>query len=340
MAVSLLPHGPLALLRQTSFVLNGLVNFTQAGFHRNSKHFPSLSSGLTNLAGVLCVVTGANAGLGYAAALALANRGASVVCVCRNASRGEAAVSAIKAETGNENVTLQHCDISSLEDSRNLANFLRGKPVHCLINNAGVLLSERQTTVFNKKEVESSFAINTLGTFAVTETLMPNLMLAADAPHAQLGKPRVVTVTSGGMYTAPLESCDFDPPIAQAGRNFDGVKLYAMHKRQQVALTEHWHRSYPSITFVSMHPGWAETPGVQNALPSFSAQMQGKLRTPEQGADTVVWLASLPSDAPELQGGALYFDRQQVRKQLWFGFGTHHSEEAIKELGENLHKYI
>ena len=72
---------------------------------------------------------------------------------------------------------------------------------------------------------------------------------------------------------------------------YDGTMVYAQNKRQQVELTEWWAASQPRVQWSVMHPGWADTPAVRAAMPEFHAKMKDKLRTVEQGADTVVWLA-------------------------------------------------
>eukprot|EP00252_Welwitschia_mirabilis_P009133 TRINITY_DN2146_c0_g1_i1.p2 TRINITY_DN2146_c0_g1~~TRINITY_DN2146_c0_g1_i1.p2 ORF type:complete len:158 (+),score=35.44 TRINITY_DN2146_c0_g1_i1:563-1036(+) len=122
---------------------------------------------------------------------------------------------------------------------------------------------------------------------------------------------RVITVSSGGMYTAPLtDDLQFN------GGTFDGTLQYARNKRLQVALTEKWTELYGDrgIGFYSMHPGWAATPGVEKSLPQFSNMMAEKLRTSEEGADTIIWLALQPKE--KLKSGAFYFDRKETRKHL------------------------
>lgn len=91
---------------------------------------------------------------------------------------------------------------------------------------------------------------------------------------------------------------------------------YGRNKRVQVALTEKWAEMYKhkGIGFYSMHPGWAETPGVAKSLPGFSQKFSGNLRTSEEGADTVIWLALQPKE--KLVSGGFYFDRAEAPKHL------------------------
>lgn len=170
-----------------------------------------------------------------------------------------------------------------------------------LVNNAGLLENKRSIT---SEGYELNFAVNVLGTFTMTELMLP--LLEKSAPDA-----RVITVSSGGMYTAPLTT-----DLQFSGSNFDGVEQYARNKRVQVAMTEKWAERYSDggIGFYSMHPGWAETPGVAKSLPGFSKSMSGLLRTSEQGADTVIWLALQPKE--KLVSGAFYFDRAEAPKHL------------------------
>ena len=120
--------------------------------------------------------------------------------------------------------------------------------------------------------------------FLLTAALLPILQATPDA--------RVITVSSGGMYTQRL---DLDA-LATPTTPFNGVRAYANAKRAQVVLNERWskHRAASGVVFHAMHPGWADTPGVRESLPRFRAVMGPLLRTPSQGADSMVWLASDP----------------------------------------------
>ncbi|XP_052202114.1 uncharacterized protein LOC127807921 isoform X4 [Diospyros lotus] len=265
--------------RSTAFGAYGYLNFTRAGYLEHSKKF-NPDDMQASISGKNCIVTGANSGIGYATAEGLASRGANVFMVCRNKERGEAACSQIQSVTGNQNIYLEVCDLSSVNEIKSFTSRFSSKdiPIHVLVNNAGLLENKRVTT---SEGYELNFAVNVLGPFTMTEIMLP--LLEKAAPDA-----RVITVSSGGMYTAPLmEDLQF------SSGKFDGVEQYARNKRVQVALTEKWAELYKDkgIGFYSMHPGWAETPGVARSLPGFSKSFSGKLRTSEQGADTIIWLA-------------------------------------------------
>ncbi|GJM98087.1 hypothetical protein PR202_ga15063 [Eleusine coracana subsp. coracana] len=108
--------------------------------------------------------------------------------------------------------------------------------------------------------LELNFAVNVAATYTLTELVMP--LLEKAAPDA-----RVITVSSGGMYTEPLNK-----DLQFNDGNFDGTQQYARNKRVQVALTEWWSEKYrdKGVGFYSMHPGWADTPGVAKSLPGLS----------------------------------------------------------------------
>ncbi|KAL3592600.1 hypothetical protein D5086_011240 [Populus alba] len=307
--------------RATAFGVYGYLNFTKSAFMEHSKKFNPEDT-QARIDGKNCVVTGANSGIGYATAEGLASRGATVYMVCRSKERGEAALSQIQSTTGNQKVHLEVCDLSSISDIKSFASRFSSKnvPVHVLVNNAG-LLENKQTTT--SEGFEQNFAVNVLGTYSMTELMLP--LLENAAPDA-----RVITVSSGGMYTAPLTT---DLQFSEG--KFNSAEQYARNKRVQVALTENWAEMYKDkgISFYSMHPGWAETPGVANSLPDFNKSLSGKLRTSEEGADTVIWLALQPKE--KLTPGAFYFDRAEAPKHLMFS-ATRGSHSLINNIVEDL----
>jgi dehydrogenase/reductase SDR family protein 12 len=234
-----------------------------------------------SLAGRVCLVTGANAGLGLAASIGLAQLGASLRLLVRDAGRGEDARRAIVAATGNEDVRCELVDISLRRSVRACAERLLAgsEPVHVLVHNAGVLPAERRETA---EGVELTFATNVLGPHLLTRLLRERLVASAPA--------RVLFVSSGGMYTRRLHIDDLQ---SRQGA-FDGRVAYARSKRAEVVLAERWAEDLAGTGVVvhAMHPGWADTPGIKSSIPTFRRVMRPLLRTPEQGADTIVWLAA------------------------------------------------
>jgi dehydrogenase/reductase SDR family protein 12 len=264
-----------------------VLGYTAPGYRLNRRTWedPDLA---VDLLGKRCVVTGANSGLGFATATALAKRGASVEMVCRNPERGATALEAVtQAAAAPDAVTLRICDLSSVKQTTELAAELAaGEPIHALVLNAGVLLPERQTT---DEGLEVSFATNLLSGFILLRALQDRL---ADGG-------RVVHVSSGGMYSQRIDVAN----LQWANKPWDGVQQYAQTKRAQVILNELWaERGVPSHC---MHPGWAGTPGVAFSLPRFDRLLGPILRTSEQGADTIVWLCV--ADVP---AGRFWFDRK------------------------------
>lgn len=239
------------------------------------------------------VVTGASSGLGTQVARELAGLGAHVHLVVRNAAKGEAVRSELAAEHGDA-FTLHVCDLGDLEAVAALADDLAAvdRPLAALVHNAGALPATRTET---PQGHELSMALHVLSPVLLTERLLPRL-----TPH----RARVVLVTSGGMYAQPLR--EDDPDYRQV--DYSGTTAYARSKRAQVELLPVLQQRWPGIDVHAMHPGWADTPGVVESLPTFHRVTGPILRDLHQGADTAVWLVAA-EPAPE--GGALWHDRQQ-----------------------------
>jgi len=250
-----------------------------------------------DLNGKVYVVTGANAGLGYATCHALAERGATVYMVVRDFERGQVAQAELIIETGNPNIHLEVADMSHLSKVHQLAERLKNRThrIDALIHNAGVLLDSWQ---LSPEGHEMTLATNVLGPFLLTQQLIP--LLHQSAPS------RIIFVSSGGMYGSKLDVSNL-----QANPNsFNGIKTYAHTKRIQVILTEMLADNLKNlgITVNSMHPGWAKTPGLKKSLSIFSNLMSVTLRDPIQGSDTIVWLAIAPHLVNET--GQFWFDRK------------------------------
>jgi dehydrogenase/reductase SDR family member 12 len=169
------------------------------------------------------------------------------------------------------------------------------KTVDVLVNNAGRIPGETRETVAGGA-MESAFAIMGNGTFLLTSLLRP----VSDVSPGRQGwgghcpsqafvpGSRVVNVSSGGMYTVGLRVDNL-----QLTKHYSPLLAYSHSKRAQVILSEEWAKrlSKEGVVVSCMHPGWALTEGVRDSLDGFS--MGGELRTPAQGADTIVWLVSV-----------------------------------------------
>jgi dehydrogenase/reductase SDR family protein 12 len=252
---------------------------------------------LPRMEGRTVLVTGATAGLGREAAQACAALGARVLVLARDRGRGTCAVDEIVAATGNPDVELVIGDMSSIASVRAAAADVAARvpALHALVNNAGVMSETRELSVDG---IELTFATNVLGLWLLTELLTP--LLVAGAPA------RIVTVTSGGMFTQRLDLDD----LQTERRLYDGPGAYARTKRAEMVLTGEWARRLLGTGVVAhaMHPGWADTPGVQTSLPGFHRIMGPLLRSPAEGADTMVWLVAAPEAAHCT--GKLWHDRR------------------------------
>lgn len=249
------------------------------------------------LAGRTALVTGPTGGLGRAAAVAMAGLGARVILVGRDAGRLESLRADIAAGRATADFPIHVADMADFASVRAAAQAIVAAEVSLdiVVDNAGMIFAERTAA---PDGTESSMALLALGPFVLISGLLPLLQRSPDA--------RVIAVTSGGMYTQALDVEDLDG----SALDYSGARFYARAKRAQVALVREWARRLrgTSITVVSMHPGWARTPGLTASLPGFDRVMGPILRTPEEGIDTVTWLATAPR--AELQPGALYLDRR------------------------------
>jgi NAD(P)-dependent dehydrogenase (short-subunit alcohol dehydrogenase family) len=249
------------------------------------------------VAGRTVAITGATSGLGLVAAETLARAGARVLLIGRDAVRTESAARRIRKRTGSDDLGVYLADMSDLSQVRSMAEAVKGSEprLDVLVHNAGALLTERRMSVDG---YEMTFATMVLGPYLSTRELLPLLRESDDG--------RIVTVTSGGMYAQPLRPDDLQSTEAP----YRGSIAYARAKRGQVVLTRLWARQLERTSVVAhaMHPGWADTPGVEASLPRFRRLMGPLLRTPEEGADTIVWLAAAPEAAETT--GKLWLDRR------------------------------
>jgi dehydrogenase/reductase SDR family protein 12 len=274
-------------------------SFTRAGYEARRRMWDWEDLDDLRMDGKTVVITGANSGLGLIAATRLAWMGAAVSIVVRDRARGERARTLIAdaGRAGQADVALYLADLSSLASVREAAAEIRAAEPHIdvLIHNAGALLTERRTSAEGH---EMTFATMVLGPFLLTSELLPVLRATPGA--------RVLWVSSGGMYTQPL---DVDA-LETAPGEYQGSVAYARAKRAQVVLSEEWARRLrdDGIAVHAMHPGWADTPGLEAGLPGFRRLVGPFLRTPEEGADTIVWLAA--ADEPGRSTGRFWLDRR------------------------------
>lgn len=275
-----------------------VTSFTRIGYEARSRLSGWGSLDRYDLTGAVMVVTGATSGLGRATALQLVRGGADVVVVGRNETRNQAVVEELAEEARSDRIIQIPADMSHYDQVRELAGRLLADHdrLDVLIHNAGALNNKRRVA---PDGTEETVAAQVVGPFLLTSLLLDRL--------ADSSPSRVLTMSSGGMYSTGLtvRGLQMDPDT------YRGTEQYARAKRAQVTLNEMWAERFGDrgIRFHAMHPGWADTPGVDDALPGFARVVGPLFRTPEQGADTMVWLAC---DAGPLQGenGRFWLDRR------------------------------
>jgi NAD(P)-dependent dehydrogenase (short-subunit alcohol dehydrogenase family) len=254
-----------------------------------------------DLTGKTCVVTGASAGIGLATARELARLGARVVMAVRNPEKGERARRSVMGATGRE-VEMAVVDLASRRSIRAFARDLaaRHPRLDVLVNNAGIWSESRRVS---PDGVELVWATNVLNYFLVTDLLLPQLKAA--------GKARVVNVAS--QLAGDLDTSD----VQFERRPWSGRAAYAQSKQADRMLTWALARrlSGTGTTANAMHPGFVATEifGKGGGIVSLGASLWSKIRgrRPEEGADTVVWLAASPD--VENRSGLFWIDRQERR---------------------------
>lgn len=245
------------------------------------------------LAGKDVLVTGASSGLGIATVEGLAALGATVHLVVRDEAKGGRVRDEIAARQPGARLRVWRCDVGDLDDVRRFAAEVGSElpSIRAVVHNAGVMPPERTESAQGH---ELSMAVHLLGPVVMTEALRP-----------QLAGGRVVLVSSGGLYSQTLRA---DDPGYLKG-DYSPTTAYARSKRMQVELlpllADRW--SLAGIHASAMHPGWADTPGVQESLPRFRAITRPVLRDDAQGADTSVWLVGTEPAPPT---GRFWHDRR------------------------------
>jgi len=259
----------------------------------------------------LCLVTGANAGIGFEIARGLAQAGAVVILACRNPEKGEAARSAIAEEVQGSELELLIVDLASQRSIRNAVQEFAARHSHLdvLVNNAGVVMPSRQQS---PDGIELTFATNVLGYHLLTRLLLDFLKRAPAA--------RVVNVASAMASGLDLNDVEFKQ------RPYTAAAAYAQSKQANRMLT--WALAKrlegSNVTANAMTPGAVDTPLLHALYPKYPG------RTPAQGADTAIWLAS----SPEVEGitGRYWANRAEQPCE----FEGDEEEEPLWELCERM----
>ena len=254
------------------------------------------------LAGKTCLVTGATSGIGRATATALAARGAEVLVAGRNRRKAEETVASIQAETGNTRVRYLLADFADLAQVRDLARSIKDQTsrLDVLVNNAGAYFPAHHDTPYG---VERTFVVNHLAPFLLTNLLLATLQESAPA--------RIVNVASDAHKYGTIDFDDLD----SGGGSF-GFKDYARSKLANVLFTYELARRLDrrQVAVNAVHPGGVATDLWKTNFPVIGPALKWVTGlfalTPEQGADTVIYLAS----SPEVDGitGKYFANREPV----------------------------
>lgn len=255
-------------------------SFTAAGFI--ARGLPLRPIGRA-FAGQTWLVTGGTGGIGKSIAIGAAKRGATVYVAGRSAE----ALAALARDHG---IKPLQFDLDKVGDNIRLAEEVAASAgkLDVLVNNVGRLEHVYKTS---PDGFESTYALNLLGHYALTERLIA---------RGALKDGLVINMASGGLYNSALSL----RRLEQTPERYSGVMAYAAHKRAQIALSDKW--TGEGVRSYTMHPGWVATDGVRTALPDLNKHLGWILRSGGQGADTALWLAAR---RPDPKVGALWFDR-------------------------------
>jgi dehydrogenase/reductase SDR family member 12 len=300
-------------------ILPGMIGFTKLGYTMG-KHRRRVATVLYK--DRTMVLTGGTSGIGKAAARELYRKGAHLVVVGRDAGKLNELRLELAHVRGGGTIETELADLSLMADVRQLADRLirRHDRIDVLINNAGALFNHFRQTA---EGIEMTMATDLVSPYLLTRLLLPSLKAAKTA--------RIINVASGGMYTQGIRANE----LKNGGSHYHGPAVYAQAKRGLVILTEWWANELADagISVHAMHPGWVDTPGLEKSLPAFHRQLSPWLRTPAQGADTIVWLAAAP-DAHRASG-QFWLDRK-IRAAHVFRHtrsSSRDNRELIKVLG-------
>jgi NAD(P)-dependent dehydrogenase (short-subunit alcohol dehydrogenase family) len=250
--------------------------------------------------GKTIVATGATSGIGEVAVLALAGSGARIVFIARDEARAQATMRKLEAKAPGLGHRVLLADLSSIAETRKVgAAIAASEPrIDVLINNAGALFSHRRVT---PERLELTFALNHMAYFVLTEALRERLIASAPA--------RIVSTASAAHQGASLDFSDL-----QSAKSYNGLRVYGRSKLANILFTRELARRLAGtgVTANCLHPGVVATRfgessgGFAGLLISF---LRPFFTSPEQGADTIIYLASSPEVA-NTSGG--YFVKRKM----------------------------
>jgi NAD(P)-dependent dehydrogenase (short-subunit alcohol dehydrogenase family) len=209
---------------------------------------------IPSLAGKRVLITGANSGIGYHTALKLARKGAQVILACRDRQRGEVALARLDEDSPSAHTELAILDLASLASVRSFAEkeLAQRRPLHVLINNAGVMAPPKRLETADGFELQ--FGTNVLGHFALTALLMPALALAAESAE----RPRIVTIASIAHKRGQINFDDL-----QSTKGYGPMRAYQQSKLADLMfafeLDRRLRAANSRVMSLAAHPGVAST---------------------------------------------------------------------------------
>ena len=275
-----------------------------------------------DMKGKTCLITGGNSGIGKATAIGLAKLGATVVIVSRDKDKGEAAIFEIRSLSRNKDVDSMVCDLSSLDSVRELAHDFaaRYKQLHVLVNNAGVFLPKRVSTVDG---LETTFVTNHLGHFLLTNLLLDELKESSPS--------RIINITSSAHYRTEIDFEDL-----QSEKKYSGYHAYSQSKLANVLFTYQLAKKLEGtgVTVNTLHPGVVRT-GFgkdQGGLMSIGVRIGSPfMMSAESAARAVIYLAT----SPELEGvTGKFFSKGHEKKSSTQSYDTAAAERLWKVSAE------
>ena len=271
-----------------------------------------------SMKGKVVVVTGANSGMGKIIATDLAKKGCTLIMVCRIREKPNVALNEVSGKSKNPNIDLMTTDLSSQKEIRDLANKIKEKypTIDILINNAGCMSFGYEETEDN---IERTFATNHLAYFLLTNLLLDNLKNSKEA--------RIINVSSEASKSAKINFEDLN-----LKKDYSTFKAYAQSKLANILFTYELTRRLPTNIKVNcVHPGNVPNTKLGQGSNIFKKYIetipQHLILTPEEGADTTIWLAS-SDEAKEITGKYLY-KRQPIQSN-----SLSHDVEIAKRLWE------
>jgi len=267
-----------------------LFSYDHSGFKRHCE----TPLPLFDFEGMQGIITGASSGIGLAAAKALISQGMFCHLIARDGQKLKDHYGFVEDRCRRE---FHKIDLSHLSEVYSFASGGVKMPIDLLVHNAG---SMPCNLVITDEGFELMFASQVLAPYILTRRLIDQGKLREDC--------RIIFVSSGGMYLQKLDLSDLN----FEKKSYNKYKGYANAKRAQVILAELFSEKFPQYRFSAMHPGWVDTPGVHRSMPLFGKLLDKKLRSAEEGADTILWLASVD----HYPNGKFWFDRKETKSSI------------------------